>query len=128
MIQVPISIGELFDKTSILSIKKEKVRDPQKMVNVLKEYNLLFDMITPYLISNDNCKILYNHIKRINEKLWNIEDEIRKLEAKQEFNEDFIKLARKVYTTNDIRFDYKNAINELFDSEIREVKEYVKYK
>jgi len=121
-------MGELFDKTSILSIKKDKIKDPQKMSNIMKEYNELIQLVMPYLIADDNSKVLYDHLKRINEKLWDIEDEIRKMEAKKDFSEDFVALARQVYMTNDIRFDYKKLINEHLGSELTEEKDYVKYK
>lgn len=127
MIQVPISVGELYDKLSILVIKEHKIKDEAKLKLVKKEFILLLQLVTPYF-KNKRSLILFSNLKKINKNLWNVEDKLRKKEADKYFDLNFINLARKVYRLNDRRFYYKNKINELFNSEIREVKQYVKYK
>ena len=126
MITIPVSVGELIDKLSILQVKKNKINNEEKLVLVNKEFELLYNLSSVYLDSVD-IKDLYHQLCSINEKLWDVEDELRILETRKSFNSDFIELARKVYFTNDERFRLKNEINLITDSEIREVKEYVKY-
>jgi hypothetical protein len=117
---IPISIGELYDKYSILLIKKEKINEDEKLYFVNKEIEYLQPFINKFNISAD----LVDQIKVVNEKLWNIEDDIRIKEKKQEFDEDFIMLARLVYKTNDERHHIKSEINSKINSEIREMKSY----
>jgi hypothetical protein len=126
MITIPVSVGELIDKLSILQVKKNKINNEEKLVLVNKEFELLYNLSSVYLDSVD-INGLYHQLCSINEKLWDVEDELRILETRKSFNSDFIELARKVYFTNDERFRLKNEINLITDSEIREVKEYVKY-
>ena len=126
MIKIPVSVGELIDKLSILHIKKIKISNPEKLEFITKEFELLYNMSSIYL--NDNkISSLYIELVNINSKLWEIEDELRILETKKFFNVEFIELARSVYYTNDERFSLKNKINERTSSEIREVKEYIEY-
>ena len=127
MISVPVSIGELIDKLSILHVKQNKISNQEKLGHINKEFELLYNMSSYYLNDSEVSK-LYHELVTVNSKLWEIEDEIRILESKDIFNEQFIQLARKVYFTNDERFSLKNKINDLTNSEVREQKEYVEYK
>ena len=128
-IKIEISVGELLDKISILSIKREKIEDPQKLLDIEKELSFL-EGHTNDLESKDIKKYeeFLTKLKLINSRLWEIEDKIRILEKNQDFSERFISLARDVYFTNDKRFLCKNEINNFYGSEINEVKEYVDYK
>ena len=126
MIHVPVSVGELIDKLSILHVKNIKITNEEKLVLVNKEFDLLYNLSSAYLNSSE-IELLYHQLCNINEKLWDIEDELRVLETRKSFNVDFIELAICVYYTNEERFRLKNEINQITDSEIREVKEYVKY-
>jgi phosphotransferase system IIB component len=126
MIKIPVSVGELLDKLSILQVKKSKISDPDKLNYINKELELLYNYSYVFF-ENNKIQFLYNTLVETNSKLWNIEDEIRKLEKDKNFSEEFIVLARQVYFTNDKRFEIKNEINKLTDSEIKEVKEYVSY-
>lgn len=123
IIQVPISVGELCDKYTILQIKGEKITDKHKIVNIEKELRYLESIVTELNITSD--KII--NLKLVNEKLWNIEDNIRIKEYNKEFDAEFIELARSVYVTNDLRFEIKNNINKEYNSDIFEVKSYNKY-
>ena len=125
MIDAPVSIGELVDKITILQIKKERIRDPQKVETVKKELDLLVNKYQTIC-----TKILDEYMKElreVNEKLWKIEDAIREKERAKKFNQDFIELARSVYKTNDIRSQIKFKINVASNSYIMEVKSYEKY-
>lgn len=127
MINVPVSIGELIDKLSILQIKKNKIKDSEKLEYIKKEFELLYNQSSVYL--NDmEIENIYHELVKVNTTLWEIEDRLRVLESKNRFEGEFIDTARKVYITNDKRFELKNEINLLTDSEIKEVKEYVNYK
>ena len=128
-IKIEISVGELLDKLSILKIKKVKIEDSQKLLEINKELKFLQE--TADVIRKTNEKEFDKFLSTlvsINTKLWDIEDEIRVYEKESKFNEKFISLARDVYFTNDERFDCKNRINKFFGSEVNEVKEYVHYK
>tara|TARA_B100000965_G_C19556750_1_gene742621 strand:- start:671 stop:1066 length:396 start_codon:yes stop_codon:yes gene_type:complete len=128
-IKIDISVGELLDKLSILKIKKVKIEDSQKLLEINKELKFLQE--TADVIRKTNEKEFDKFLSTlvsINTKLWDIEDEIRVYEKESNFNEKFISLARDVYFTNDERFDCKNRINKFFGSEVNEVKEYVDYK
>lgn len=126
MIYVPVSVGELIDKLSILHVKKIKISNEEKLVLVNKEFELLYNLSSVYLDSPE-IESLYHQLCDINEKLWDVEDRLRVIETEKKFEDEFIDFARKVYFTNDERFRLKNEINLITDSEIREVKEYVKY-
>ena len=126
MITVPVSVGELIDKLSILHVKQTKINNEEKLTFINKEFELLYNMSSFYL-NDDEISKLYHQLVIVNSKLWEIEDELRILETKKSFDKDFIELARGVYYTNDKRFVLKNEINERTSSEIREVKEYVEY-
>ena len=116
-INVPISLGELLDKISILEIKNEKIKDEKKLNNVSKELVSLKKTLELLNLNNKDLKPLYDKLKEINLKLWNIEDDIRILEKEGKFEEKFIQLARNVYITNDQRFEIKNQINISFNSD-----------
>lgn len=127
MITIPVSIGELIDKLSILHVKKLKISNLEKLELVNKEFELLYNMSSIYL-NEPQIQDLYHKLVDTNSKLWDIEDKLRVLESISEWKDEFIELARKVYFTNDERFSLKNEINKITNSEIREVKEYVEYK
>jgi len=123
-INVPVSIGELYDKYSILLIKQKKILDETKLSCINNELNLLKNIIVSMPFFNQS---LLSELININTILWDIEDNIRIKEKHKEFDKDFIALARNVYFTNDKRFDIKNKINQLYNSEIFEVKSYECY-
>jgi hypothetical protein len=116
MLNIPISLGELLDKLSILHIKKQKISEPTKLSLVTKEYELLHERSQVYLNDKDLFN-LYDDLIITNSKLWNIEDEIRVCEKNKKFDDKFIELARAVYFTNDERFEIKNKINQVAGSE-----------
>ena len=118
---VPISLGELFDKYSILLIKKERVNDGNKIMCINTEIQFL----QPYIDKFNLDSTLKEEIKKINETLWDIEDNIRIKERKNEFDDEFISLARSVYINNDQRHVIKNKINIFLNSEIKDIKSYV---
>ena len=122
-----ISAGELFDKISILEIKKNKIKDKSKRNIVLKELGSLQEAVNKNIEKSKSLTKLYKKLKFVNLKLWKIEDNIRDYERKRNFEDKFIKLARAVYFTNDERSRVKNKINSLTKSNISEVKSYKKY-
>ena len=122
-----ISAGELFDKISILEIKKNKIKDRSKRNIVLKELVSLQETVNENIKKSKTLTKLYKKLKSVNLKLWKIEDNIRDYERKRNFQDKFIKLARAVYFTNDERSRVKNKINILAKSNISEVKSYKKY-
>jgi hypothetical protein len=126
MVTIPVSVGEIIDKLSILQVKKNKISDETKLKFVNKEFEILHDLSSVYL-NNIEIESLYYQLVEINSSLWDIEDNLRVIEKEKRFEGEFISLARKVYFTNDERFRLKNEINLLTFSEIREVKDYVKY-
>ena len=126
-ILVEVSVGELLDKLSILEIKKEKIKDPNKIKFILDEYSILNEQFDKNIVSNEKIKKLYQSLKEINEKLWVIEDDKRQCEKDKEFGEKFIKLSRDVHFFNDNRAKIKLEINNLTDSKIKEIKQYTNY-
>lgn len=124
---IKVSVGELVDKISILQIKKEKIENKEKVKSINYELNYLNIYFNELLEENSELNTLFSKLKCVNFALWEIEDKIRILENNKIFNDEFIKLARSVYKTNDQRFEIKNQINQLFNSEIIEVKSYEKY-
>tara|TARA_Y100000741_G_C18255835_1_gene558925 strand:- start:1925 stop:2311 length:387 start_codon:yes stop_codon:yes gene_type:complete len=128
MIKIDISVGELLDKISILEIKKVKIKDSEKLLNVTKELELLSKKAEKYrALGSSEYDDFMSSLLETNNKLWEIEDEIRIHEKEKQFNENFIELARKVYINNDERFAIKSSINKFYDSGIKEEKEYVDY-
>ena len=119
-----ISAGELFDKITILEIKKEKISNKEKLVDVEKELNSLNDTVGKFIPDQNNISKHINDLKEINLKLWDIEDGKRAAEKKKKFDDNFIELARKVYKFNDERAKIKLAINTALGSNIKEVKSY----
>ena len=122
-----ISIGELLDKISILEIKQEKIKDPGKLKFILKEHSILKDQFDKSVKSNDKLNELFQSLKEINAKLWDIEDEKRLCEKEKDFGENFIKLSRDVHFLNDDRAKIKLEINNYTGSVIKEIKEYTIY-
>ena len=122
--KIEVSVGEIVDKLSILDIKRQKITDPAKLENIQREYQYLYEIVFSMLTVNIDE---YNQLLQVNEKLWNIEDDIRIKEKNKEFDDDFIRLARLVYVTNDIRFEIKKVINSKYNSNFREEKSYEKY-
>ena len=122
---ITVSIGDLWDKFSILLIKGERIKDEQKLKKILNEIELLKKNMINYDYENDP---LFHELKYINELLWEIEDKIRIKELEKKFDNEFIELARSVYFTNDKRAEQKSNINIHYGSTIHEVKHYKKYK
>jgi len=122
-----ISVGELLDKISILEIKQKNLKDAEKTKIVTKELGSLNNTLKNDVSITDEIKSLYNDLKSINLKLWDIEDGKRECERNKDFGEKFIELARSVYIENDNRAKIKNKINQLSGSNISEVKSYDKY-
>lgn len=127
MINIPVSVGEVIDKLSILQVKKTKLSNPEKLIYVEKEFEILYNLSSEFL-SDTNIENIYHQLVKVNSELWDIEDNLRIFEKKGVFDNEFLELARNVYFTNDKRFELKNEINHLTSSEIIEVKEYVSYK
>lgn len=126
MVQVPVSLGELIDKYTILLIKSEKITDSKKLENVHKEQELLKQKIDSLNLAGIDQHI--GSLKEVNLRLWQIEDDIRAKEKSKSFDDEFIQLARSVYITNDQRFEAKGAVNKAYGSELIEVKSYEDYK
>ena len=126
-VNLPASIGELFDKITILEIKRSKIKDKIKLKIINQELNLLKKVVLAKKIKTRNMTSLIKRLKNINLKLWNIEDKLRIFEKKKLFKKDFINYARKVYYMNDKRSYLKNEINKRTNSHISEVKSYEKY-
>ena len=124
---VEVSIGELFDKISILEIKQEKIKDSEKIKFINKEHSILKDQLVKNVKSDDKLNKLYQSLKEINVKLWVIEDEKRQCEKDKDFGEKFVKLSRDVHFLNDDRAKIKLEINNHTGSAIKEIKEYTNY-
>jgi len=123
--QIEVSNGELVDKVSILKIKLERISSAQKRVNIRKEFELLYGKLATIQINEQSE--FFQRLLEINTRLWEIEDQIRDKEARGEFDEDFIELARQVYFQNDKRSQVTRAINIQTESTIIEEKEYAQY-
>ena len=119
-----ISAGELIDKITILEIKKEKIKDKDKLVEIEKELLSLNDTMKKFIPNNSEISKFKDSLKDINLKLWDIEDGKRSAEKNNNFGEEFVELARKVYKFNDERAKIKLAINSTLGSNIKEVKSY----
>ena len=126
-ILVEVSVGELLDKISILEIKKEKIKDLEKLKFINDEYSVLKDQLNKNFKSDEKLSELFNSLKEINSKLWVIEDNKRLCEKNSDFGEKFIKLSRDVHFLNDDRAKLKLEINNKTGSKIKEIKEYTKY-
>lgn len=119
-----ISAGELFDKITILEIKKEKISNKEKLIDIEKELNSLNDTVEKFISDQSNISKYISDLKEINLKLWDIEDGKRAAEKEKKFDDKFIELARNVYKLNDERAKIKLAINTTLGSNIKEVKSY----
>ena len=126
-ILVEVSIGDLLDKISILKIKKEKIKDSQKLNFINDEYNVLKEQLNKNVKSDEKFEKLFQSLKEINAKLWVIEDDKRMCEKNLDFGEKFIKLSRDVHFLNDDRANIKLEINNHTGSKIKEIKEYTNY-
>ena len=126
-IVVEISIGELLDKISILEIKKEKIKDKEKLKFINSEYTILYNQLNKSVKSDSKLSEFYQSLKEINSKLWVIEDDKRQCEKDKDFGEKFIKLSRDVHFLNDDRAKIKLEINNHTGSVIKEIKEYTSY-
>ena len=124
---VEVSIGELLDKISILEIKQEKIKDPEKLKFILNEHSILKDQLNKNIKSDDKLNELFKSLKKINVNLWIIEDDKRLCEKEKNFGEKFVKLSRDVHFLNDERAMIKFGINSHTGSKIKEIKEYTKY-
>ena len=126
-ILVEVSVGELLDKISILEIKKEKIKDAEKLKFINDEYEILKSEFDKNVKSSNQLTKLFEVLKEINSRLWVIEDEKRLCEKNSDFGEKFIKLSRDVHLLNDNRAKLKLEINNYTGSKIKEIKEYTKY-
>ena len=126
-ILVEVSVGELLDKISILEIKQDKIKDPNKLAFINTEHSILKDQLEKNVQSSSQLEQLFNSLKEINAKLWVIEDDKRQCEKDKNFGEKFIKLSRDVHFLNDDRSKIKLEINNLTRSKIKEIKEYTNY-
>ena len=126
-ILVEVSVGELLDKISILEIKKDKIKDKEKLKFINYEHKILNDQLNKNVGINNKLNDLFQSLKEINARLWIIEDDKRMCEKNSTFDEKFIKLSRDVHFLNDDRAKLKLQINELTGSVIKEIKEYQSY-
>jgi len=126
-ILVEVSVGELLDKISILEIKKDKIKDLEKLEYILDELSILKEEFKNNIKSDKKLEELYQSLKIINARLWVIEDDKRNCEKEKNFTENFIKLSRDVHILNDDRAKIKLKINEHTGSKIKEIKEYTSY-
>ena len=124
---VEVSVGELLDKISILEIKKEKIKDPEKLKFITNEHSILKDQLVKNVKSDEKLDNLFQELKNINAKLWVIEDDKRDCEKNKDFGDKFIKLSRDVHFLNDDRAKIKLEMNNHTGSSIKEIKEYTSY-
>ena len=124
---VEVSVGELLDKISILEIKKEKIKDAEKLKFINNEHSILKNQLDENIKSDEKLNNLYQSLKEINSKLWVIEDDKRQCEKEKDFGEKFIQLSRDVHFLNDDRAKIKLEINNHTGSTIKEIKEYTSY-
>ena len=126
-ILVEVSVGELLDKISILEIKQEKIKDNEKLKFIAEEHSILKDQLNRNVKSDQKLTELFESLKRINAKLWVIEDDKRQCEKEKDFTNTFIKLSRDVHFLNDDRAKIKLEINNYTGSKIKEIKKYTIY-
>jgi len=124
--KIEVSNGEILDKYSILMIKKNRITNVDKLLNVQNEIEELYPHLIA-LMNTPEIALLYDQLYTVNETLWVIEDDIREHERNKNFNEDFISLARAVYKTNDVRAEIKKQINIITQSSLVEEKSYESY-
>ena len=126
-ILVEVSVGELLDKISILEIKKEKIKESEKLQFINDEYEVLKDQLDKNVKSDKKINKLFHSLKKVNAKLWVIEDDKRLCEKNSDFTENFVKLSRDVHFLNDDRAKIKLEINLHTGSKIKEIKKYTNY-
>jgi hypothetical protein len=126
-ILVEVSVGELLDKISILEIKKDKIKDQEKLKFIINEYEILKEQLDKNIKTDEKIDKLYQSLKEINAKLWVIEDDKRQCEKENDFGEKFVKLSRDVHFLNDDRAKIKLEISNHTGSKIKEIKEYTSY-
>ena len=126
-ILVEVSVGELLDKISILEIKKEKIKDNEKLKFINDEHAILKEQLDKNVSSDEKLDNFFKSLKKINAKLWVIEDDKRLCEKNSDFTENFIKLSRDVHFLNDDRAKIKLEMNNHTGSKIKEIKEYTNY-
>ena len=124
---VEVSVGELLDKISILEIKQDKIKDPEKLNFIDNEHSILKNQFENNIKSDEKLEKLFQDLKDINAKLWVIEDDKRDCEKNKDFGEKFIKLSRDVHFLNDDRAKIKLEMNNHTGSAIKEIKEYTSY-
>ncbi|WP_428079893.1 DUF6165 family protein [Candidatus Pelagibacter sp.] len=124
---VEVSVGELLDKISILEIKQDKIKDPEKLNFINNEHSILKNQLEKNVKSDEKLEKLFQDLKDINTKLWVIEDDKRDCEKNKDFGEKFIKLSRDVHFLNDDRAKIKLEMNNHTGSAIKEIKEYTSY-
>ena len=124
---IEVSVGELLDKISILEIKQDKIKDPEKLKFINNEHSILRNQLEKNIKSDERLNELYKSLKGINSKLWVIEDDKRQCEKDKDFGEKFIKLSRDVHFLNDDRAKIKLEINNQTGSIIKEIKKYTSY-
>lgn len=126
-LQVPVSVGEFLDKITILEIKSERIHDADKLQNVRKELDLLRTIWAASPLNRTDVSVPVKKLKSVNEILWDIEDRIRRHEAAQTFDDEFVRLARSVYEHNDQRAAIKRELNRRLGSDLVEEKSYPDY-
>jgi|TARA_Y100000813_G_C24033912_1_gene291191 hypothetical protein len=126
-ILVEVSVGELLDKISILEIKKDRIKDSNKLKFINEEYEVLKNELEKNIKIDEKLAKFFTALKNVNSKLWIIEDEKRKCEKESDFGENFIRLSRDVHFLNDTRAKIKLDINNHTGSKIKEIKEYTSY-
>ena len=126
-LQVPVSVGEVVDKITILQIKLAHISDAAKRANIQNELDALLPLVAGDAFTTDQMQGLMAELKSVNEALWDIEDDIREKEAAKSFDDEFIRLARAVYVTNDKRAEIKKQINLATGSALVEEKSYESY-
>ena len=126
-LQVPVSVGEVLDKITILEIKLAHISDAAKRANIQNELDALLPLVAGDAFTTDQMQALMAELKSVNEALWDIEDDIREKEAAKSFDAEFIRLARTVYITNDKRAEIKKQINLATGSALVEEKSYEPY-
>ena len=126
-ILVEVSVGELLDKISILEIKKDRIKDSDKLKFINEEYEVLKNQLDKNIKIDEKLAKFFTALKNVNSKLWIIEDEKRKCEKESDFGENFIRLSRDVHFLNDTRAKIKLDINNHTGSKIKEIKEYTSY-
>ena len=126
-LHVPVSVGEVLDKITILQIKLVHISDVGKRANVQNELDALLPLVAGHRFTNSQMQTLIAELKSVNEALWDIEDDIREKEASKNFDDEFVRLARAVYVTNDKRAAIKKQMNLVTGSALIEEKSYESY-